>query len=425
MGREYTQKQIHFYLTYLLAFCIPLYGKALPILIVLLAVNWIWHFPNIKRSVNVVKRSPALLAMMVFYLLNVIGLIHTTNFRFANEELETKLSFLILPLIFASTADESRSRLHHYLKMYVFGCIAYALICMSHAIYAYFKPLYIVIDGQSYNFGASYFYYTYLSVFFHPSYTALYTTIAFYIIYYLYKRESIRWNAGWTFVMIFLSVFILLLSSKAGWISFAFVFGMIAIDLLRNRNWKPVALSCLFLVSTFFFLNILYAPPFAQRIPKMESIENSIKGKDDQNNVVASGSEGTARRIFVWKASWKVVQEHWLTGTGTGDSKDELMKKYLELNMKSEYENKLNSHNQFFTIMIAFGIGGLLVFLWCLYAPIKMSFAHKDLLLLVVPVLIGLNCLFESIFERQDGVIIYAFLHSLLCSRIRSGNNDV
>lgn len=406
--------KIHYYLTCALAFFIPLYPKFLPVIIILLTVNWLIVPSNYAMGWKNLKSNAPLIFMVIYYLFNVIGLIHTSNFRFAHEELETKLSFLILPFVYAAGGEKIREQLNDVLKWFVYGCVLYALICFGYSLYAYFKPVYINIEGNLYNFGTNYFYYTYLSVFFHPSYSALYSVLAVYLMWYLYSCKVVR-STVLIFSEIVLCLFILLLSSKAGWLSLVVVGLFILVDLIRQRKIVAAVLSVLILVATFLTVNIFKAPEYARRLPQMSSIEQSISGKDAMNNPVQTGAEGTTRRIFVWKASWEVFKDHFLIGTGTGDSKDELMKKYLELNMQNEYANKLNSHNQFFTTMIAFGVGGLIVFALCFLIPAYWSIRPKEPILFIFSAIVGLNCLFESIFERQDGVIVYAFFQSVLC----------
>ncbi len=408
--------RIHFFLTSLLAFFMPVHSDYLPVVIALMTLNWIWYIPNYKKSLQTIRSNYALLFMILLYMLNVFGLIYTVNFKFAGEELETKLSFLIMPLIFAAHVEDDSINLYRYLKFFVYGCIVYSLICLGYAFYAFYKPVYTDIEGHLYNFGSNYFYYTYLSLFFHPTYAAIYSSVAVFIIYTFSERKKIVLNPFWIAVIVLLSVFVLLLSSKAGWLSILIVYMVIGYKFIREKRITTLALTFALLAGSFLFLNVFNAPQYSQRIPEITSIENSLAGKDKENRKVNTGAEGSARRIFVWKASWSVFKNHFLFGVGTGDSKDVLMEKYKELNMQNEYENKLNSHNQFFTYMLSFGIFGLIIFLSCLIYPLKNSAGVNFALLAVFISIIALNCLFESIFERQDGVIFYALFHSLLCA---------
>ena len=99
---------------------------------------------------------------------------------------------------------------------------------------------------------------------------------------------------------------------------------------------------------------------------------------------------------------------------GTGDAKDKMLETYKERGMQSEYENKLNSHNQFLNTFIALGITGLISLVLCLMIPAYYSFKEKYFLFLAFVGIAGLNFLFESMLERQAGVIYFAFFYSLL-----------
>ena len=65
-------------LTLLLAACLPLFQTAVPIIIGLLLIfsmgKWDW-----KSRFDYVKKSPAIIALLGFYVYNVLGLIGTEN----------------------------------------------------------------------------------------------------------------------------------------------------------------------------------------------------------------------------------------------------------------------------------------------------------------------------------------------------------
>ncbi|MBK7182044.1 MAG: O-antigen ligase family protein [Bacteroidetes bacterium] len=413
---EQLNKRVHVVLTTLLAFFIPLLPIALPILIVLLSLNWLINISNVKISVRAIKHNTALTLMIVLYALYLVGLIYSSNFKFAGEILETKFSFLILPLVYAAYTNETKLQLSNYLKSFIFGCITYAMLCFAYATYAFYKPVYTDLYGVLYDLGSNYFYYSYLSSLFHPSYASMYAVVVLFSSYYLYKKEFLKLNYFWISVIAMFSIYILLLSSKAGWIGLIFIYTVFIIDLIRNSKYIIAITIVGLLVGLFLFLNVYYAPLYAQRIPKAEVIENAINEKDKDNKVVTTSTDGTGSRIFVWKASFEVIKENLILGVGTGDSRDKLMEKYLEKNMKTEYEFGLNSHNQFLNTTVSIGIIGLIVLMLCFWMPFYQGWKQKELLLMGFVVVVAMNLLFESMFERQSGVIFYVFLNTILCS---------
>jgi O-antigen ligase len=416
MMTEQLNKKIHVALTTLLAFFIPLLPIALPILIVLLSLNWLMKISNVSISFRTIKQNRSLTLMIVLYVLYLLGLIYSSNFKFASEILETKFSFLIIPFVYAAYTNETNLQLSNYLKSFIFGCISYAILCFAYATYAFYKPVYTDLYGVLYDLGSNYFYYSYLSSVFHPSYASMYAVVALFSIYYLYKKEFLKLNYFWISVIAMFSIYILLLSSKAGWIGLIFIYAVFIVDLIRNSKYLIATAIVGGLVGLFLFLNVYYAPLYAQRIPKAEVIENAINEKDKNNKAVTTSTDGTGSRIFVWKASFEVIKENLIIGVGTGDSRDKLMEKYLQKNMKTEYEFGLNSHNQFLNTTVSIGIVGLMVLILCFWMPFYQGWKQKELLLIGFVVVVAMNLLFESMFERQSGVIFYVFLNTILCS---------
>jgi len=413
---EQLNKRVHVVLTTLLAFFIPLLPIALPILIVLLSLNWLINISNVTISVRAIKHNIALTIMIVLYALYLVGLIYSSNFKFAGEILETKFSFLILPFVYAAYTNETKLQLSNYLKSFIFGCITYAILCFAYATYAFYKPVYTDLYGVLYDLGSNYFYYSYLSSVFHPSYASMYAVVALTSIFYLYKKEVIKLNYLWISVIAMFSIYILLLSSKAGWIGLIFIYSVFIVDLIRNSKYFIATAIVGVLVGLFLFLNVYYAPIYAQRIPKAEVIENAINENDKDNKAVTTSTDGTGSRIFVWKASVEVIKENLIFGVGTGDSRDKLMHKYLEKNMKTEYEFGLNSHNQFLNTAVSVGVLGLLALVLCFWIPFYRALKQRNLLVIGFVIVVAMNLLFESMFERQSGVIFYVFFNTILCS---------
>lgn len=410
--------QINFYLTSLLAFFTPIYSKILPVFIILLVVNWLINPTNIKLSLKNLKSNYVLLASIGLYLLYVIGMSYSSNLGFGTKVLETKLSLLVLPLVYAAYIDVTKEKINTYLKYFVFGCIFYVIICFGYATYAYFKPVYTDLYGVLYDLGFNYFYYEYLSVFFHPSYTAMYTVFTLFIIVEALKQRVLQFNWKILIIIILLTLFVLLLSSKAGWVTL-FLVGIYSFKLLlKSKKIAQIFYIAIPVMLFFLMLNVYFSPNFSQRLPQFDSIIKAITGKDKDNNIVTTGTDGNASRIFIWKASTHLFTQNWLTGLGTGDAKDELMKEYKTRGMTTEYEIALNSHNQFLSTAIAIGVLGLLILLLMLFYPFIISIKQHNYIIIGFTVLILINLMVESMFETQAGLVFYAFMNTILCATL-------
>lgn len=410
-------EKIHVILTCALAFLIPVFPVIIAPVIAFLFLNWVFKIENIKNSINVLKSNYSLLLMVVFYILNIIGLIYSDNLTEGIAKLETKMSFLFLPLIYAGYFKTTKSNFSTYLMMFIIGCVLYVLFCFSWACYCYFKPVYTDLYGIYYDLGANYFYYTYLAKYFHPSYIAMYVIFSLASIWFLTLKHIIKLNVLWISVIILLSIYVLLLSSKAGWLGLGIWGFGFSIWLIRKKQILHSLLLLIFIIVAFLLLNVLYTPSFSNRIPKVAVIENAIKEKDEQNNKITTSDDGSARRVFVWKASFEVIKQNLFFGVGTGDTRDKLLEMYLQKGMLAEHKAALNSHNQYLNTGVALGIWGVGILLLCLILPLFIGFKQKAYLLIGFVLLISVNFLFESMFEKQNGVIFYTFFNTLLCIR--------
>ena len=73
------------------------------------------------------------------------------------------------------------------------------------------------------------------------------------------------------------------------------------------------------------FVIIKYIPEVNERFKNAINAVN--ESKPDKTN-----AESSAVRLLVWEAATTIIHENIFIGVGTGDVKDELMKKYLQQN---------------------------------------------------------------------------------------------
>lgn len=78
--------------------------------------------------------------------------------------------------------------------------------------------------------------------------------------------------------------------------------------------------------------------------------------------------------------------------------------------------HELNAHNQFSDTIIAVGIIGLILLLGFFIAPVYLWIKNKnfDIVFFSLLFIIVFNCLFESVFERQMGIMFFVFFYFLL-----------
>jgi len=265
------------------------------------------------------------------------------------------------------------------------------------------------------------FYYRQLSWHFNPSYLAMYFTFALAILgywlmegYNFFKRYQVL---GTLMLMINFFIFIVLLNSKAGWLSLFMVIIIYTVTLVvLKHKWLTGTVALLVSVLLFYFCLTLF-PGLGERVKQ--------SGKDLQTmDSPGKDPKSTAERIAVWKSSIEIIKSHILTGVGTGDVKDALMERYKANNLTKIMNQKLDAHNQYLQTFISLGIFGLIILLYMLVFPVIRAFQQKDFIFMIFLAVFAINIMFESMLENQAGVIFYALFNVILYSSCVSGSFD-
>lgn len=154
--------------------------------------------------------------------------------------------------------------------------------------------------------------------------------------------------------------------------------------------------------------NYIENPGFKTRIMKVMVAYDNYK-KDGN----ANGSSVFQRLEYI-KASLNIIKENILIGVGTGDIADAFANYYEETNSKLLPEYRFRSHNQYLAIAVAFGLIGLLWFLFSMFYPVFADKRNRNYLYLVFIFIMALSMLTEDTLETQIGVTLFAFFNSFL-----------
>ena len=117
--------------------------------------------------------------------------------------------------------------------------------------------------------------------------------------------------------------------------------------------------------------------------------------------------------MILWKLSWEKFKENPL-GYGVGSAGDVYRDVYQKYELDSFIEPLLDSHNQYLRIALEMGIIGLLAYLSILITFIVKAIKQKKYLLLFVLISLIYFGLFESVLQRQSGVIFFVYIITFL-----------
>ncbi|MAO32779.1 MAG: hypothetical protein CL824_04660 [Crocinitomicaceae bacterium] len=357
---------------------------------------------SIKKKLTF-RLNRELLFFIVLYLLYIIGMLMSNDQSNFKHIIESKIVFLILPLVFSIGYHKSYNHKNIHLSI-VLSIIAYSIYGIYNGLLWYFDN-----DISNPYFGTYYcFTRGILSPLTHPSYDAAYVFLGVLSTLSLYKNGHLKKYIS-ILILIFLSLKIMLLFSFSG-ILFYFIFLLIMVFWYAKNRWNLMAgfsiLSLLFLC-IFFLLN---------NVPMLKTDFNNAKNhsisyiSDPQGFIEKSDKNpnGTVIRIIMWKVSYDLIKENPL-GYGVGDAMYVTNSKLKKYGFDEMVKHDLNPHNQYLQIGLELGIFPLLIFIFgCLYLLVNAWKSKNHFLLFIVLNLI-FNCCFESMLQRQSGIVFYTF----------------
>jgi len=373
--------------------------------IFLIGLNWLLEF-NFKEKYRRVRESRARQNTLLFamlYLLFVIGLLYTNDFKGPGGglfKLEVKFSLLVFPLLF-STIDYQwldRKYVQRIFNFFIIGTIISCMLCIGNALVTYMGDHRFEV-----------FYYKDLSMFHHPSYMAMYITFAVVIILYnmmnKWSTYGMKWKISWLVLLVFYNVFIITLASKAGIISLGLVYGIAITYALERTRYR---LSTIF---GFFLIALVCLYMFFPYSYKRMTVARASVEKENLDN---KSTEGSVLRMLIWQSSLEIIKDNFLIGVGTGDVEDALVKKYQEKGISMAAEQRLNAHNQYIQTYLAIGLPGFLILALMLFLPAWQAFRRYNLVYFLFLSIMAFNFIFESMLEAQSGVVFYAFFNVFL-----------
>lgn len=397
MDRLVIHNKLHYFLALLTAFLLPT-ARLVPIVISLMFLNWLVEGDLINKLKRVFTHKWAMLFISV-YLVHLIGMFYTENRPNGWQNLEVKLSLLVFPLMIL-TRPFSQKQSNNIISALLTGSIAVSILLLGRASLIYFET------GENH-----FFYGPFAAFLIHTSYLAMYFGfLIIWLILGLFDIGKIKSNFSKPLnilVILFLSVLIILLSSKSGILILLLTyFASIIYYIFHFKKYMIGAIGLgLFILSLFVASKVF--PDSANRIKT--AIVTVLENKKENDS-----KESTGVRILIWQAAESVFSRNLAFGVGTGDMANELLAEYDKRKFTGALEHRLNAHNQFYQILIGFGLFGLIPFALSLLAPLFNAFRQKDVLYIAFILISIINFFPESMLETMAGAMFYGFFNSLL-----------
>ena len=391
-------------IAYLLIFSMAYIKLAAIGIVVFLLVVWFNREekkPFFKRLLNFRQQE---FWFVLFFLVHILGMFWSENTVFGISDISMKLSFFILPTILLLAKINITAK--QIQQVFLFGLTISLFLLYSMAI---FKSIYNEEDNRW-----EYFLESEFSGFMHRSYYAAYLSIGAVISFVQFFNLSERKIYGSLFFLFSFSL--LLTMSKAGVIVYLFSMLILIFWLFLKKKMFVIGgitiIGLLSVILTMGYFNI----GVSQRFYEMVKTENGVKTINNPS------TESNNARIIMWSTSLKVIKENLPFGTGTGDIKDELIKKNISLNNIGVAESKLNSHNQYLNSGVQLGLLGIIGLLGIFITQIYSAISFKRIELFLMSLIFILSLMVESFLETQAGIIPFTLLSILFFREIETKN---
>ena len=395
-----TLKEAYYYGALLYTFLVPFHQQMATLALGLWALLSLLSFDS-----NVLVKNRYLLLLPLLYVLYIIGLFtaETPSFRF----LETKLSFLIFPLIFFLHRYAELQR-KNILKALVYGVILSGILCLAYATYRsvgfeegtiVFAPN--VHEGkgaiESILYGGNYYFGDFFSVFHQSVYYAMYVSVAMALVIFrpdLFSRKT-RILLGLFFILL-----LFLISNKSAIIALGTVL------LLRTftakisiyEKWASLVIVGL-AIGTFIWIN-----------PRTR--ESVHKVMDGALTIDKNARYGFTTRLLSWDAAIALIKERPFLGYGAGDTQGKLNEMYKQKGYVFPLKEAYNAHSLWLQTWLENGLLGLLTLGILFFVLLKIGFKdyHFWGFTLTLVAVLFVNSFFESIFHRFSGISFFSFL---------------
>lgn len=397
----------------IIVFFIPIWIKIALLFIPLLLLSWLFE-RKWQILVIEIKRNRFAQLLILFWILHLVGVLYSTNWKYGLNDVQQKLSFVFFPIFLLTAYTYDKLTTSKILKIFLVGSVISGLVCISNALYhsisitskqLIFNP--IPFDAEYEN----YFKYTRFSFLYHPSYLAMFFTFSIAILFKFIKerKNDVFYVLLFSFGIIFFSILILFLSPRAGIVALFSTIIIGLIWLLTDRiKWVLRAgfIGIFGVLAFILFLSINKDSSFVKKMN--EEIFYNLNPRKSQF------SHNYDMRFYLWQCIPDVMSKNLVFGYGTGDFHVALNEQYDKHNLVSAAQNEYNAHNQFFECLVGLGLVGFVVMLMLILYP--MYFLLKkdtDFIKILFFVIISINFLAESMLSRIAGILFFALFYCL------------
>jgi O-antigen ligase len=360
---------------------------------------------GIFKKYLIFKINYILLGFAILYLIYFAYCFPEWLSKISKENYEFKLSYLIFPFIFSFLPKEGLNRNRVYIQFISFVFIL-SLYCIVQAMIMY---------GSGTGLGA--FYSSSFSPLHHPTYFAAFISLAVFMLLEIMKDSDSKWlRFGIMMLILYFGILHLPLGSLSGILVYLLLLGFVLI------KWSVKILKPKLRILFFSVIGVCIAIFATTQGSLTANIKNTgnfiVEYINDPTEVVKTRPaimQGNEARLVVWTVTGEIIKEHPL-GLGVNHLQNKMYEKLKKYGKDDLAALRYNPHNQFLQTAGETGIIGLIFFLSILIYGSYQAYVQKNWILVFIFISLALNCLFESMLQRQSGIVFYTMWIAILSS---------
>ena len=322
--------------------------------------------------------------------------------------LEYRVSYLLLPVVFASVSRRKIRSILDELAFFVYFTVATCFIAnIAFVVCLATKAAYFI----RYNMPAGGFkdvshvtYRRFFEVFtgIHPTYLSMYLVFGISIL----LLQSKNMNRGLKYFLFYSQIiFLLPLLAKSPLLALFVIFihtGWLRRRALAQYKWMFAGILAVVVLS------YLFVPFVSQRVNEMSGFSKSSIKVDVADNSVHE-------RKMILNVDMSALKTYWVTGAGPARLMDLLKQRYFFYSIYYGRDvNWFDPHNEYLYQWLSFGLAGIMLFAGVLALHVTTSIRKKDHLYGYLMLILMITFFTESVLTVQHGVIFYSFFASLL-----------
>jgi len=235
---NYYYKNLNIFFLILIVISLPLSEFLLSVSIIALMINYILS-PDLKTRLKKIYKRKSVLAIILIYLLHIIGLIYSSNLQYGLHDLKIKITLPVLAIILGTGEFPNEKELKLIMKFFILALIVASIISFLVYIGVIKREIKDIRQIS-----------IYIS---HIRFSLLINVGIFYILYRLLNNENLKPIIFYILSLIWLIIFLFILQSLTGILIFIILSVIFVFKYLIKINNKKLITSTF----TFLFLTLL------------------------------------------------------------------------------------------------------------------------------------------------------------------------